>query len=259
MLNKLFLAVLFSLVPLSASAEVYRWTDEAGNVVYSDTKPSATAQPNNSENTVNFYSPKHDAKELQAARQIESKPQVIESITNNEEADETSESSRQDCMAVYGLSCDRVDNWLKYAKEDCGGNDERCEDDAYLDKKYRPRTLAELQTIARQAAIRNNSLERKIDDFLTKKYTNYCANQAELYCRTQRDSSCAQRMTSICQDPRDLDDVFSKYGNLSQIEKQQIIAKAKTMVTDGGENQMDFDKVLSSLIDLLVSQALLGI
>ena len=77
--------------------------------------------------------------------------------------------------------------------------------------------------------------------------------------RSQRSASCDAQMRSYCEDPRGLDDIFARYDNLSPNEKQQIIAKAKQLAMDGGENQLDYEAIVAALIDILIQQALLGI
>ena len=80
-----------------------------------------------------------------------------------------------------------------------------------------------------------------------------------MYCQDKRDSECAATMRSYCADSRDLADIFRKYDNLSAVEKQQIISQAKSLAMSSGDNALDYDQVVASLIELLVSQTLLGL
>ena len=66
-------------------------------------------------------------------------------------------------------------------------------------------------------------------------------------------------MRSYCEDPRELSDIFARYDNLTPNEKEQIIAKAKQLAMENGENQLDYEQLVVALIDILIQQALLGL
>jgi hypothetical protein len=183
---------------------------------------------------------------------------LAELNADEEPTDGQPQPTEQQCQQNYNRSCEQISNWQTYAKEQCG-SDERCQDPDFLERKYRPRSNEELREIALRAAVRNNNQQQKIALFLTKKYTNYCENQAEMLCRNKLASNCEATMQFYCEDPRDLNDIFRKYDNLSAIEKQAIINKAKQLATASGDQQLDYEQVLASLIEILISQAMLGI
>lgn len=54
-MSKLIASVLLLLAPLAASAEVYRWVDEDGNVYYSDRKPAGRSFEQVEVGPVNSY------------------------------------------------------------------------------------------------------------------------------------------------------------------------------------------------------------
>lgn len=243
-----------------AHAQIYSWTNEAGNTVYSDQQSSEQARPSQPSSPVNYYK----AKNTTAHQPQSTSPAEEMAVLNTETELETSaesaskEPSEKQCQLRYQLSCEQVNNWKRYAIEACG-NDSRCQDEAYLDRKYRPRTQDELLTIARRAGARNNMMEKKITEFLTTKYTSYCDNQAAMYCHNKTGSQCGQTILAYCKDPRGLQDIFQRYDNLSVSEKKQILATAKSMALAHNNNRLDYDQMISSLLEILISQAALGL
>ncbi len=251
------LAVIFCVLSVSTQAEVYSWQDEAGNTVYSDKKPSEDAKPTRSTPAVNYFTA--PARKQEKSSPSEATPDTLSELSAVEDDEETSKAlTEAECQQVYGLSCDRVNNWQRHALEKCG-DDSRCKDPAFLDKKYRPRTLAEMQKIANRAASRNNLQDKKIAQFLQRKYGNYCEKQAELYCHNKSQKDCEKVMVYYCQDPRGLRDIFARYDNLNAMERQQIMKKAQAMALANGEDPSNLDKVILGLIDILITQALMGI
>ncbi len=254
----LMLSLLISMSFYSSSyADVYRWKDADGNTVYSDKKPSDSAQPEQPRSNVNYYAaPKKSDDQPQSTEAL---PPLVALEAVEEEASETEAGLTEvECQQSYKKSCDEVVNWKQHAKAECG-DDPRCDDEDYLDRKYRPRSQEELITIANRAAIRNNRIDDQIDLFLKKKYSSYCEDQAEMYCQNQRISNCENKMELMCEDPRGLEDIFARYNNLSAVEKQAIIEKAKQIALSNNNSAVDFDKLISSLVDILISQALLGL
>lgn len=264
----ILIIILAGLANLSANAEIYNWKNASGNTVYSDQHRSGQAMAKTSTNSTNHYSATGNGKPTEisshtiepvVAKIVGSTQQHLAALSAATDKDSLAPAmTENECQQHYRLSCDRVNNWKQYATDACG-DDSRCLDDDFLDKKYRPRTIEEMQTIARRSAIRNNLQDKKIALFLTKKYSNYCANQAAMYCQNKRDTQCAATMRSYCDDSRELKDIFQRYDNLSTIEKQEIISQAKSMTMSNGNNQLDYDQIVASLIELLVSQALLGL
>lgn len=258
--------ILTGLVNLSASAEIYSWKNDAGNTVYSDQHRSGQAITETSTNSSNYYSPKPNREKMDPVSETtgltvktsEAKEQHLATLSATTDQERLVQAmTESECQQLYRLSCDRVVNWKEYATDACG-DDSRCLDDDFLDKKYRPRTTEEMRKIAQRAAIRNNLQDDKIALFLTKKYSNYCANQALMYCQNKRDTQCAATMRSYCDDNRNLKDIFQNYDDLSALEKQKIISRAKSLAMSSGANQLDYEQIVASLIELLISQALLG-
>ncbi len=256
---------LMLLVAATARAEIYRWTDAQGNTVYSDQKTSedaASAEPDSDK--VNYYSPpvkksaSPPAGEPETLATLEAVETPAETHEGEAKGDTDDALTEAECQEEYGRSCDEVVNWKEKALEDCG-DDPRCDDPEYLERKYRPRTRDELLAIARRAAIRNGNAEDDIARFLRRKYSNYCDNQAEAYCQQQRSRQCRQQMRQQCEDPRGLEEVLARYDNLSPAEKQRVIKKAKEMALASGKDSLDWDQMAASLIEILVSQAMMGL
>ncbi len=242
----------------AAYAEIYSWTDDAGNVIYSDQKASNKAKATQPSANVSYYSA---VKPATAQRQ--EAPSALGELATLSVEEESSDSSpaplsEKECQQQYRRSCDEVVNWQKHAVEKCG-NDSRCKDAGFLERKYRPRTTEEVLAIARRSASRNNLLDKRITQFLNKKYTRHCESQAAMYCQKNRSRQCEANMLRYCKDPRSLEDVFRRYDNLSIIERQQIIAKAKQLAIANGDSALDYEKMLVSIVDILISQALMGI
>ncbi|MGK0500211.1 MAG: hypothetical protein ACJAYG_001858 [Oceanicoccus sp.] len=260
MLNKISVILALLITASWSQAEVYSYQDDNGNTVYSDKKPSENARPSKSSASVNYFNDSSaKPKQIQSLPTLEAFNDAIASTSESDNKGEDLEPAMTEalCQQQYSRSCDKVENWLEYAKQDCR-DDSRCDDLDYLERKYRPRSNAEIQKISRRAATRNNLAEKKIALFLQKRYTNYCADQAAMYCKSY-DNQCSNRMLSYCKDPRGLADIFQKYDNLSPLEKQQIIAKAKEMTIRSGMDDMDYEKLVAGLIDILISQAMMGI
>ena len=248
----------------AAQAEVYKSTDDAGNVVFSDQKPSENARPETTENTVNYFSsptPSTTRSNAQVSSASKSStkpsPTKLSKLSAEEETTNIPILTEEQCQEQYGRSCDEIINWLEYAKQDCT-DDSRCDNPDFLDRKYRPRSNEEMRKIALRSAARNNNHEEKIALFLTKKYTNFCENQAALLCRNKLDRNCEAKIEFYCEDKRSLKDVFQKYDNLNAIERQAIIDKAKALALANGDDVLDYDKLVTSLIEILISQATMG-
>lgn len=245
-----------------ASADIYRWSDDEGNVRYSDQKPTENAQPVTPSGAINSYRP--------APAAAGKKPPETATLSTLSAATEqtppaTAASSdglapltEQQCQQDYNRSCEEISNWREAAEQRCG-DDPRCADEDFLERKYRPRSNEELRQIALRAAIRNNRHDKKIALFLTKKYTSYCQDQAALLCKNKLSNRCVATMRYYCEDPRDLQDIFNQYDNLNANEKRAIINKAKSLAMANGNSTLDYEQMLASLIEILVSQAMLGI
>lgn len=257
---------------ISGHAEVYQWQGDDGSTVYSDQKSSPGARSTTpAGNTLNSWSSDRAStdNDITALPQLE----VVEEVYFSKAAPTESRSARQkpapqlteaDCQALYGLSCDRVLNWESYALEACG-DDQRCNDPDYLDRKYRPRLLSELLAVARRAGTRKNNAVDDINLFLKKKYTNFCAVQAQRYCLDKfRNRSgydqCVDQATANCADSRELEDVLAEYRDLSPGEQRRIIEKARQLLSSTeGEDSLRYDQMLAQLIDLMMVTSALGL
>lgn len=239
-------------------AEIYRWKDAEGNTVYSDQKQSESAEKATlKDKNVNYYAaPKAKPATVKPIQQPVDTLATLEAM--EDKAEDDGAMSEAECQQQYRRSCEQVDNWEKYALEDCG-NDPRCDDPDYLDRKYRPRTTDEMREVARRAGVRKNNIDDKIDDYLRKKFTNQCENQARLYCQQQRSRNCLATVEAQCKDPRSLRQVLAKYDHLSPVEKQAIIEKASKMAVANGENSLDYDQLVASLVDILITSTLMGL
>ena len=242
---------------IAIQADVYRSQDADGNITYSDQKPSENATPSRSDNSINYFTPPK-IPEKKPARQPASTPETLSTLEAVADQDSEEKMTEQECQELYATSCDKIENWMKYAIEQCG-DDSRCSDPAFLEKKYRPRSIKEMQAIARRAGARNNLQDKKISQFLQRKYGNQCEVQAQQYCRTQRSRNCSAQIQAFCNDPRGLDDIFARYDNLTVQEREQIIAEAKALALANGDDPTNYDKLIAGLIDILISQALMGI
>lgn len=142
-------------------------------------------------------------------------------------------SAPRDCQAVYGLSCEEVDNWQPRAMQRClrSGRDD-CNDAAALERRYKPRPLAETREIARRAALRNNRDQAKALHELQLLFTDYCAVRVELYCSDKKDSkACEKKFGRNCRDSKDFDAVLAQYSKLSPSEQARIRQVAKEFGT----------------------------
>lgn len=146
-----YIAFFLMLASQAAFSQIVKWTDEDGRVHYGDRIPEKYRE--NSEevhlNTSNFIdndhfkytsrSPKRETKKYD-----EVKPSIQTPDPRVQE---------QKCIKDYGLSCDRVNNWEKYALAECvkQRNGRRCKDGAFLSSKYRPVTIEQKRANGRIA------------------------------------------------------------------------------------------------------------
>lgn len=264
-------AILIASLATSGHAEVYQWQGEDGSTVYSDQKVSPDARSSApAANTMNTWSSSQPATgtSIDALPQLEVVEEAYFSATPDPKTGTTDDTSTQqlteaECQALYGLSCDRVNNWKDYALEACG-TDERCSDPAYLDRKYRPRLLSELNAVARRAGIRKNNAIDDINLYLKKKYTNFCPNQAQRYCLNhfQNNSGyalCTDKFIAGCTDSRELDEVLADYRQLTPREQKQIVEKARRLVLSNPDDSVRYDQMLARLIDLMLTASALGL
>lgn len=252
-------AVAMLLISSQSFADIYSWKDAEGNTVYSDTKGSSEAKRATPSNNANYYKP--DKQNTAAAEDsVElGQPLAEDSLPELEVLGrELQKLTAAGCDADNVELCKQSNDWVREALERCG-DDPRCQDSEFLDRKYRPRSAEEIMNIARKAGARNNRQDKEIALFLKKKYSNYCENQSAILCKNKPGNSCEKSMQNYCEEKGDLKDLFAKYDNLTDLQKKQIIDQAKAMAKARGDNQLSYKELISSLVDILMTQAVLGL
>lgn len=161
MMKKRLLLMLFCFsVSDMASAQIIKWTDEHGKVHYGDTVPesyrksSETIEVDNSNVMENNAVVPH-ARPSSDLRRPSQQPDSAK-FDPNTFSDET------ECQEIYGMSCDRVNNWRKYAEIACKERkqEKNCEDASYLETKYKPRTLEKIRRSAATGARKRKKEEK---------------------------------------------------------------------------------------------------
>lgn len=257
------LPLLILLVATPLRAEIYQWKGEDGNTVYSDQKTSHEAvDASPGAGRVNYY-PAPSSPAVESLPKLEAVEDVYFVQPTDTQKQEQAKLTEEQCQEIYGLDCDRVLNWHKYALEACG-NDSRCEDEAYLDRKYRPRTKAEINMVARRAGIRKNNAKDDIRFFLQRKYTNFCANQTVAYCQSRYKTQsaarqCVKQLEANCRESRGIDDILEQYNQLSLAERKKILQEAKAMTLSNHSNDLNYAQMLDRLIDLMLAASAMGI
>lgn len=247
----------------AAHADIYRWQGDDGSTVYSDQKASADAETTAPDSgRVNYYtSPKKPSQPALPKLEAVEDAYFIEPVDRRDQADEPALTEAQ-CQELYGLNCDRVINWRKYALEACG-NDPRCQDPAFLDRKYRPRTKDEMLSVARRAGIRKNNAEDDINEYLRREFTNFCANSAASYCEQKkfgnRVSECKRQMENQCHSPHNIAEMLAQYDHLTEREKKQIIREARQMALASNKDDLNLTQTVMRLIDLALAASALGL
>lgn len=240
-----------SLLSLTLQAEIYSWVDEQGNRIYSDQKPGSEHNSTtvNSSGSVNYYQPQTRDKNTADNKPAEVKETISVQSTQTSARDEAQDDgvmTEEKCQEIYGLSCDRVFNWKTYALEKCG-SDDRCEDAGFLERKYKPLAIAELQRRANLAGARRNSQEKKLIKFLRNKYSDQCDNQVKAYCRRKPNSkACDAVMIQVCEDDRSLEEMLARYDDLTPIQKQRVLALADEL-----EPSIDWQQATRLLGDIV--------
>lgn len=238
----------------TSHAEVYSWVDDSGNTVFSDQKPSKGQNKpvaNKPSSTVNYYQPQRP---VMPVLEVVKEPSDAAFSVETTDKNDKKQWDEKECQKVYGLDCDAVYNWHQQAVEACG-RDKRCKDEGFLSRKYQPLTLEEKHKRTLRSSARNNRDDREIRQFLMRKYTPYCKQQAKQYCDYQRQGGgCFDKMENACQDPRSLSQLLTQY-NLTVQEKKLIIDKAKSLIAL--QQQKEINETISSIIDLIKLQAML--
>jgi hypothetical protein len=267
--------LLTSLLSTTVTADIYSWIDAEGNRVYSDQKQQSQATTYTPQGDTNRLTQYKKAEPAEPATESTSQANtVIEALSSrNDNASSGDRGEEQDteqlptdpenmteqqCQYTYGLSCERVIDWRKYALQACG-DDERCRDNSYLERKYKPVSIAQSLKVAQRNGARRNMQEKRIQLFLLKKYTDYCAQQAQLLCSSPNNGmfgrSCVAQAESYCEDDRSLQEMLAKYDDLSIEQQKQVIAQAKQLTVN--QPVEDIAEILGDIVDILLAQALL--
>lgn len=159
--EKLQWLLLLSILTISniGYGEIVKWTDERGKVHYGDRVPDE--YKGDSEKI--YVSPnvvENKNRAVKTTRVIRVKRPVVERKTSSDRDEEAK------CMSDYGLSCERIKNWKKYAKVACKNKNigrRQCENASYLEVKFKPLTKKELKRRKYNACIGNVRKNRHLD------------------------------------------------------------------------------------------------
>ena len=259
-------------IALQAHAEIYRSVDSSGATSYSD-RQTQSAEPvsDKVKGQVNFYSPPETRQQASEASGEKETVHDLSTTANSGNgapvpgvSTTNSKLTEEECQEIYGLECDQVVNWKKYALEKCG-NDERCQDPDYLDRKYRPRSISEMLAVAHRAGTRKNRQDRIIQSYITRQYSNLCRDQVESYCADRfksedtKSDSCVQKLKESCEVEYNLNDFLTMYKQLTPVEKEKIIRQAKTRAMEDDEHSLNYAQILDKVFDIYLTQFLSGI
>lgn len=251
-INALATALLLCLHTAAHADDIYSWVDDNGSTNYSDQPLGGSqSQTINSEprSAVNYYQSQRPTMSVLEVVEEQQPVFAVEPINKLKQQ----QWDEDECQKIYALDCDAVYRWREHAIEACG-RDKRCEDEDFLARKYKPLTLAEKHRLTLRSSARHHRQDREIRQFLMRKYTPYCEQQAAQYCQSKYSAAQCREITSACEDSRSLSQLLAQY-NLSPHEKQAIIKKAKTLVTL--QQEQDINEAISALIDLIKLQAML--
>jgi hypothetical protein len=254
---KALIVLSISLLSLSLQAQIYSWVDEQGNRMYSDQKPAAGQDSTTVQDsgTANYFKPQYSEETTRSPSKQQTQSQSKQSRQSKSENNSRTEDVMTEpyCQEIYQLPCDRVVNWEKYAIADCD-NDDRCEDPGFLERKYKPLPIADIQRRANSAGARRNAQERELMKYLRNKYSDQCENQIEAYCRRKPDSrACQVTMIQVCEDDRTLEEMLARYNNLSPAQKRRVLAMADEMSPTIDWEQAS--RILGDIIELIALSA----
>jgi hypothetical protein len=253
-----FAFILLILTSSCCLAEIYSWVDEQGNRVYSDQNTDGQRKKISTKQAVNYY----NAPTIQHHSDSKTAEIETDAIFSSESADSNTsnnneELSEQDCWNLYRLSCDRVIHWRKYAVKACS-SDPRCEDDAFLERKYKPVAVAKLRALAQRNAARRNRQHDDIELFLRQRYTNYCETQEEQICNQKstihQAAVCKKIIERGCEQDLDIEALLSQYDDLTPAQKQHFIRKAE--LYNNQQRAQDLGQLLDNVLDTLITSAL---
>jgi hypothetical protein len=91
-------------------------------------------------------------------------------------------------------------DWLTAARVSCAADydDERCEDQQFLQQEYAPETIAASREIARKAAVRKNRAETQAMREVLVKHTGLCDQKPAQYCPPNNLAACTQQLQQTC-------------------------------------------------------------
>ena len=262
---QLFRCALLLAIGLTGSlgiADVYRYQDANGNTQYSDQQQPAgqtmdMEQLNHQTNTFSTTADQQGIVDIQALS-LPDDEQAVNAYSLNSTPDNTAtppepaQLTEEHCQELYGLACDRVVNWRKYALEKCG-HDKRCKEESFLERKYKPVPLSELRKVAHNASRKSNRQDRAIQQFLLVKYTNFCEEQALQAC-AGKGRSCMTQWENACNDPRSLGQFLDQY-HFSDEQKVLVLNQAKALNKEA--NTEETQRFISNMLNLILTQMML--
>ncbi len=260
MRNFLLLSLLLSL-PALALAEIYSWVDDSGNRVYSDQKPASGEHQSLSADraAVNYYQPSaRSSRQPTASNKAAATVLHAEHSTADDDGEQDSAMSEQQCQQDYGLSCERIANWQHYAREACG-DDPRCDDASFLARKYQPVPLAQLRRQAQRIAAKRSRDREAIELFIRQRYSDYCEQRKAQLCRKGgafgNPASCEQQLAQYCEQDGELEDLLARHPELTPLEKQRYLALADKLQAE--QQWEELQQLLQQLLEVALTQAAL--
>ncbi len=156
MLNRVA-CILIALLPLASldavSGNIVKWTDENGKVHFGDEVPekykqkSSQIEINNDNIIKNDNALKNDR--FIKRRNARERRERVRMDTQSDKALIARQEQERKCQKEYGVPCERLINWKRYAREEClnARRGRKCKDPEIL-KEYRVLSLAEKEVIA---------------------------------------------------------------------------------------------------------------
>ncbi|HUH36335.1 MAG TPA: hypothetical protein VL027_00165 [Spongiibacteraceae bacterium] len=256
---------------VNAAETVYQWRNADGGLMVSDQKPapgieynSHTPRPGNisvspasaaaaqSQQPITTPNPTSTPG---ATRTDSSAPATAASArTTGSTRDSAANAEPRDCEAVYGMSCEQVDSWETWAREQCG-DDTRCSDPRYLERKYKPVPLADTRAIARRAAVRKNTTKREFTEYLMHTFTDMCAAQTRHSCPDLKTGNCVQLMRA-CQHDLQTSRLKVRLERLSPSQREELRQLADQYVADNSGNVQQLHYLLRKALSLMLLPAL---
>ena len=144
------LAFIFSLLLSTQAQAVVKWVDDKGQTHFSDQRPKAKTDVKQSVEIVEtaaINTIKNDNRD----RKFQPTRRRKAACAQKKQLAASKRKTEAKCQRVYGLPCERVNNWQQHALQTCKakGGASKCQNAKYLAVKYQPRTLAELRKVAK--------------------------------------------------------------------------------------------------------------